>query len=51
MLGDFPRAVDDAILGSHEAHQAQMMQLLSDPNKAAGFAKVVFEMLQNGVAR
>jgi len=47
MLGDFPRAIDDAILGSHEAHQEQMMQLLSDPKKAAGFAKVVFEMLQN----
>jgi type I restriction enzyme R subunit len=51
MLGDFPRAVDDTILGSHEVHQAQMMQLLSDPSKAAGFAKVVFEMLQNGAAR
>jgi type I restriction enzyme R subunit len=51
MLGDFSRAVDDAILGSHEAHQAQMMQLLSDPDKAAGFARVVFEMLQNGSVR
>jgi len=51
MLGDFPRAIDDAILGSHEAHQEQMMQLLSDPAKAAGFARVVFEMLQNGTAR
>ena len=47
MLGDLPRAIDDAILGSHETHQEQMMQLLSDPKKAAGFAKVVFEMLQN----
>ena len=46
MLGDFPRAVDDAILGSHEAHQEQMMQLLSDPKRVAGFAKVVFDLLQ-----
>src|SRR6056297_3011875 len=49
MLGDFPKAVDDAILGSHEAHQEQMMQLLSDPKKAAGFAKVVFDLLQGEV--
>ena len=48
MLGDFPKAVDDAILGSNEAHQEQMMQLLSDPVRAAGFAKVVFDLLQGG---
>jgi len=47
MLGDFPKAVDDAILGSNEAHQEQMMHLLSDPVRAAGFAKVVFDLLQN----
>jgi type I restriction enzyme R subunit len=46
MLGDFPKAVDDAVLGSHEAHHNQMMQLLSDPKKAAGFARVVFDLLQ-----
>jgi type I restriction enzyme R subunit len=45
MLGDFPQAVDDAILDSSEAHRNQMMQLLSDPKKAAGFAKVVFDLL------
>lgn len=50
MLGDFPRAVDDAILGSGDAHQNQMMQLLSDPKRAAGFAKVVFDIL-TGVAK
>jgi type I restriction enzyme R subunit len=32
----------------HEAHQEQMMQLLSDPVRAAGFAKVVFDLLQTG---
>ncbi len=45
MLGDFPKAVDDAVLGSNEAHQNQMLQLLSDPKKAAGFARVVFDLL------
>jgi type I restriction enzyme R subunit len=47
MLGDFPRAVDDAVLGSHEAHKEQMMQLLADPERAAGFAKVVFDLLRS----
>lgn len=45
MLGDFPKAVDDAIMDSSEAHQEQMMQLLSDPNKAKDFARVVFDLL------
>lgn len=45
MLGDFPKAVDDAILDSNEVHCNQMMQLLSDPKKTAGFAKVVFDLL------
>jgi type I restriction enzyme R subunit len=40
--------VDDAVLGSHEAHKEQMMQLLADPERAAGFAKVVFDLLQEG---
>ncbi|SOD16908.1 type I restriction endonuclease subunit R [Nitrosomonas ureae] len=46
MLGDFVKAVDDAVIDSSEAHQNQMMQLLSDPAKAAGFAKVVFDLLK-----
>lgn len=45
MLGDFPRAVDDAILSSSDAHQNQMMQLLSDPRKNEAFYKVVFALL------
>ncbi len=45
MLGDFPKAVDDAVMDSSEAHQNQMMQLLSDPNKAKDFARVVFDLL------
>lgn len=45
MLGDFPKAVDDAILGSGEAHKNLMMQLLSDPNRSAEFAKLIFKLL------
>lgn len=46
MLGDFTKAVDDAVMDSSEAHQNQMMPLLSDPTKAAGFAQVVFDLLK-----
>ncbi len=46
MLGDFTKAIDDAVMDSSEAHQNQMMQLLSNPDKAAGFAKVVFDLLK-----
>jgi len=45
MLGDFPKAIDDAVMDSNDAQQNQMMQLLSDPAKAAGFARVVFDLL------
>ncbi|TXL12053.1 restriction endonuclease subunit R, partial [Methylococcaceae bacterium HT3] len=48
MLGDFPKAIDDAVMDSNDAHQNQMMQLLSDPAKAAGFARVVFDLLVQG---
>jgi type I restriction enzyme R subunit len=47
MLGDFPKAVDDAVMDSNEAHENQMMQLLADPEKAKGFARVVFELLNS----
>ena len=45
MLGDFPKAVDDAVMDSGAAHQNQMMQLLSDPSKAKIFSKVIFDIL------
>ena len=47
MLGDFPQAMDDAILGSSDAHQEQMMQLLSDPARNQQFARVIFDMLSD----
>lgn len=46
MLGDFSKAVDDAVLDSNDAQQNQMLQLLSDPAKANGFAKIVFDMIK-----
>ena len=46
MLGDFHKAVDNAVMDSNEVHHNQMMQLLSDPSKAAGFARVVFDLLK-----
>ena len=46
LLGDFPKAIDDAVMDSSDAHKNQMMQLLSDPEKAKGFARVVFDLLK-----
>ena len=45
LLGNFASAVDDAIMDSGDAHQNQMMQLLSDPAKASKFARVIFDLL------
>jgi len=47
MLGDFSKAMDDAVMDSSEAHQNQMMQILSDPNRASTFARIVFDMLKS----
>ena len=46
MLGDFPQAIDDAVMDSNESHQEMMMQYLSNPELAKGFARVVFDMLK-----
>ncbi|KEQ12605.1 Restriction endonuclease, type I, EcoRI, R subunit/Type III [Endozoicomonas montiporae] len=46
LLGDFPQAIDDAVMDSNEAHQEMMMQYLSNPEVARGFARVVFDMLK-----
>lgn len=46
LLGDFPNAVEDAIIESGEAFQNQKLQLLADPKKAAAFAKLVFDLIK-----
>lgn len=48
MLGDFPKAIDDAVMDSNEAQHEMMMQYLSNPELAKGFARVVFDMLKGG---
>ena len=50
MLGDYPKALMNAIMDSSDAHQNQMMQLLSNPDKAAGFSRLVFDLLKLGDA-
>lgn len=45
MLGDFQKAIEDAILDSNEAHQKQMMKLLTMPEKGNIFANIIYEML------
>ncbi|MEJ8476657.1 type I restriction endonuclease subunit R [Roseibium algae] len=45
MLGDFQKAIEDAILDSNEAHQKQMLKLLSMPDKGKEFANIIYEML------
>lgn len=47
LLGDFTKAIDDAVLDSNEVHKAMMMQYLSNPELAKGFARVVFDMLKS----
>ncbi|MCG6202875.1 hypothetical protein [Psychromonas antarctica] len=46
LLGDFPQAIDDAVMDSSQAQQEMMMQYLSNPDLAKGFARVVFDLLQ-----
>lgn len=46
LLGDFPQAIDDAVMDSNQAQQALMMQYLSDSERAKGFRRVVFDLLQ-----
>jgi type I restriction enzyme R subunit len=48
MLGDFSKAIDDAVIDSSDVHQNQMMQILSDPHRASAFARVIFDMLKAG---
>ena len=45
MLGDFSKAIDDAILDSSDAHQNQKIQLLSDPMRAKKFSQLIFDLL------
>lgn len=45
MLGDFPKALDAAVLDSSASQEAMKNQYLSNPALAQNFARVVFDML------
>ncbi len=45
MLGDFPAAVEEAVLASSDAHQELMTQFLSNKAIQLGFGKLILEML------
>ncbi|GJK42896.1 hypothetical protein TUM17559_10390 [Enterobacter cloacae] len=46
MLGDFSKTIDDAVMDSNEAQQEMLLQYLSNPALAKGFARVVFDLLK-----
>ncbi|TWU21733.1 Type I restriction enzyme [Novipirellula galeiformis] len=45
LLGDFAEALDDAVMSSSEVHQNQMAQYLNNPELAARFQRVIFDLL------
>jgi type I restriction enzyme R subunit len=45
MLGDFPKAVEEAVLASGDAHKELMTQFLSNRAIQLGFGKLILEML------
>lgn len=51
MLGDFSQAIDDAIMDSSDAHQNQMMQLLTSPEKSATFSRLIYDLLTEKITR
>ncbi|KEI70243.1 type I restriction endonuclease subunit R [Endozoicomonas elysicola] len=46
LLGDFPKAFDDAVMDCDEAHQEMMMQYLSNPALAESLKRLAFELLK-----
>ncbi|MCZ4354874.1 DEAD/DEAH box helicase family protein [Roseovarius aestuarii] len=51
LLGDFPGAIEDAILNSSEAQQKQMMKLLSMTDKFSQFMNTIYDMMQNDTGK
>lgn len=52
LLGDVPGALDEAVMGSGEAHQNQVLHTANSSDLVAGFGRVVFDMLlSKGAAR
>lgn len=51
LLGDFPGAVQEAILNSNEAQQKQMIKLLSMSEKLSQFQNAILDMFQNDAGK
>ena len=51
LLGDFPKAVEEAILNSNEAQQKQMMKLLSMEDKFGQFMNTIYDMMQKDAGK
>lgn len=51
MYGDFPGAVQDAVLESSQKQQEMMLRVLGDQDTAARFSEIILELLLNSTAR
>jgi len=49
MLGDFPVAMTDAIIGSMDAHKSMATQLLSEDKTRDGFARLLLDMIYKDI--
>lgn len=49
MLGDYPSAVERAVIASMEAHNDLSMQFLTDPRVSRGIAELLLEVLKKGL--
>lgn len=50
MLGDFPKAIDDAIMDCNNAQREMMMQYLSNPEMSKGFARMMFDVMKGDLS-
>ena len=49
MLGDYPSAVQNAVIGSMEAHKDLAMQFLANEQVSKGVAEMLLEILKKGL--
>tara|TARA_R100000935_G_C2841765_1_gene171553 strand:- start:12026 stop:15283 length:3258 start_codon:yes stop_codon:yes gene_type:complete len=47
MLGDFLKAMDDAVLDSAQAHQKQQMRILTETGNRRPFAEIIYDILRS----
>ncbi len=51
LLGEFPKAIQGAVIGSMEAHKELALQFLANEQVAKGIADILFEVLKRGAGR